>query len=253
MRNFVTNELIFKRRLGLSGQDEKVWTRLKQSLREQYPNPHREGCPEEAMLKGLAFGTVRLEQAAAWLDHLGHCSPCFLDFERFRTQASRWRRLSLSLAAAAILLLCLSVTLWLTLRHEQPTPMRGYVDKSTPTAATEAMPSKPLATAVLHFENPSTSRGGNDNSRPPQSLPRSRIIVSIYLPLSDEPGKYELELLKTLTDSAPLATLKGTAVIENGLPVLQITSDLSNLAPGLYVARFRQIGGTWRYSSVLLS
>ena len=90
-------------------EDEQAWTDLKQSLREHFPNPQRLGCPGEATLKGIAFGTVRLDEAQEWLDRLGHCSACFLDFEKLKMQVTRQRISRMALAVAAVVLLCSSL------------------------------------------------------------------------------------------------------------------------------------------------
>ena len=36
-----------------SGQDGDWENRIRASLRDEFPNPQREGCPEEELLKGL--------------------------------------------------------------------------------------------------------------------------------------------------------------------------------------------------------
>jgi hypothetical protein len=241
------------KRLGdASSTDERTWADLKKSLRQQYPNPQREGCPGEAILRRLALGSLPLAEAEPWLDHLGRCSECFREFEMFKTKDLRRRRLSLSFAAAAVLLLGVSAAIWVRFAHEQKNAAHGPDRTSTPGIPGSA--SQQLATAVLHFENPSTTRGGDHDGgagRPPQ-LPRKTVALSIYLPLNEEAGKYEVQFLRSLEDSTPVLRFEADSQLENGLPVLRITADLSRLEPDVYAVRFRRKGGGWRYSRVAL-
>src|SRR5262249_9889067 len=118
VKGFVTNKPDFKPlKTASSKQDEQAWTDLKRSLREQYPNAQRKGCPQEAILKGLAYGNLKLAEVEVWLDHLSQCSPCFCDFERFKAEAYRKRIVRAAFSAAAILLVAVSITLWLKLHH----------------------------------------------------------------------------------------------------------------------------------------
>jgi hypothetical protein len=235
-----------------SPDDERTWADLKKSLREQYPNPQREGCPGEAILRKLALGSLPLAEAEPWLDHLGRCSECFCEFEMLKIKISRQRRLRLSLAAAAVLLLGISAAIWFRSAHEQKNAAHAPDRTSTPEIP--GSPSQQLTTAVLHFENPSTTRGGDDDGAAvrPQQLPRKAVALSIYLPLNEEAGKYEVQFLKSFADSTPVLAFEAGAQLENGLPVLRNTTDFSALDPGLYAVRFRRSGGGWRYSRVVL-
>ena len=74
--------------------------------------------------------------------------------------------------------------------------------------------------------------------------------LTLYLPTGSEPGQYDVEVAEQLDQ--PLATAKGSATLQNGITVLDIKLDLSNLHPGLYYLAVRQAGRTWAPYTVLL-
>jgi len=234
-------------------EDQQAWTDLKQSLREQFPNPQRLGCPGEATLKGIAFGTVRLDEAQEWLDHLGHCSACFLDFEKLRMQVTRQRIFRMALAVAAVVLLCSSLVLWLNLVHRPRTSPQALAPAPAVTPPLPQAQTSQLQTAALILKDSSPTRGVHDVA--PSAIPHlplGRIVLAIYLPPHSRPGKYEIRFLRNITDSTPLARFEGEAQLENGSAVMRITPDLSTLAPGTYLMGYRRTGDQWRYSRVAL-
>jgi len=62
------------------------------SLSQDFPNPERMGCPDSAVLRGIAFHQLQLADVERWLDHLGTCSPCFRQCSQFRREGKRQRR-----------------------------------------------------------------------------------------------------------------------------------------------------------------
>jgi hypothetical protein len=241
------------RRHASSNPDRELESYFKQSLRNQFPNPEREGCPEQRILEGLALGKIPLNKVAPWLEHLGRCSACFRDFKRFRAMKDYRLRVRLSWAAAAVLVVGLFLTFWLNQIDKEKNDAQTAVGQRKAHLGAGKVSEEPLAVAILHFENPSTTRGGTGKPLKLQQVPRTRVTLSIYLPPSDDPGKFEVELVKETTDLTPLARFSGNATIENGVPVLRTTVDLSGLVSGTYIARFRRVGGLWRYSSIVLS
>jgi hypothetical protein len=71
--------------MGYSEIDEKRFLKvLSRGLREQFPNPTRSGCPPADVLERIAGREIPLSEAEPWLDHLTSCSPCYIDFCKFR-------------------------------------------------------------------------------------------------------------------------------------------------------------------------
>src|SRR6185295_13152760 len=92
----------------LSPKEERE---MRETLRDifatDFPNPERRGCPEnvEAKLKALA-SRRRFPQAQELISHLGSCSPCYQEHEKFvRQRKSRQRQSLYRFAAVAVLLI----------------------------------------------------------------------------------------------------------------------------------------------------
>jgi len=165
---------------------------------------------------------------------------------RVEAERRRWRS---ALAAAAVLAVCAAAALWLKSAYDRQSARRSLELQATPTMQTAP---EQLATATLVLETPTVIRSG-DGADPLRQLPRSRLTLVVYFPLHSEPGSYEVQFLKSRTDLVPLLRFEGHAQLANRLPVLRVTVDLSGLARGTYVVRFRRAGGSWQYCRVVLS
>src|SRR5271166_3799823 len=97
----------------LTTEEQRVLDLLTQGLSREFPNPQRVGCPDSAVLTGIAFRKLRLAEVEPWLEHLGSCSPCFQEFTELRKKAtSRRRRTQAWLAVAAVLIFAVAGWLW---------------------------------------------------------------------------------------------------------------------------------------------
>jgi hypothetical protein len=198
---------------------------LSRGLSQDFPNPQRVGCPDSAMLKGIAFHKVPLAEADPWLDHFSSCSPCFQEFTQFRKQAvDGRRRAQLWLAAVAVLLFAVAGWLWV---HSRP---------SVQTAAT----------VVLDLRERSVSRGENsaDTKQLALEIPRTAKHLVIDLPIGSKEGNYDLAFLNEAGNELSRAT--GTARLEDHIVILRADIDIRNLSPGLYFLGLRQPGPEWR-------
>ena len=94
---------------GYSPREEKRFLdAIGRALLRDFPNPERIGCPDAAVLKGIASHKVPIAQADPWLDHLTSCSPCYRDFLEF-CEGFRRRRLLIVVAVVAGALLAVAV------------------------------------------------------------------------------------------------------------------------------------------------
>jgi hypothetical protein len=85
----------------------------------------------------------------------------------------------------------------------------------------------------------------------PIELPRGRMSLSIYLPIGSEPGKYEFEI--TQEPEKPLVRETGdVAGLRDGIAAFDVKLNLESIRPGLYLARIRRSGWSWRYYHVVL-
>jgi hypothetical protein len=73
-------------------QEKRLLDLLAHGLSQGFPNPDCIGCPDPAVLRGIAFRRLALTDVRRWLDHLSTCSPCFQQFSEFRKEAKRERR-----------------------------------------------------------------------------------------------------------------------------------------------------------------
>jgi hypothetical protein len=201
---------------------------LAQDLSREFPNPDRVGCPDLAVLRGIAFGKLRLAEVHQWLDHLSSCSPCYQEFTALRKQAlGQRRRLQAWLAVAALVIVGLPVWLW----------MRTHPGV------------RPPETAVVDLRGFSLERGENasQTDRPPLELHRSTKHLILDLPIGSAEGAYEIALL---TESgAQLVSATGTSQLENRVVVLQAQVDIGEVRPGVYYLALRRPGLEWnRYA-----
>src|SRR6516165_11764527 len=85
-----------------------------------FPNPNREGCPGQDILRAIAFRKLERQQAKVWDDHLSHCSPCFDEYMAFREEARRSGRLRMVAVAAAAAIVVIVGAIWLVYRSLGP-------------------------------------------------------------------------------------------------------------------------------------
>jgi len=197
-----------------------------------FPNPNREGCPDPEVIKAIAFRRVDPAKYRDFMVHMSRCSPCFNDFGRLREQAKRQKRLRiLAVAAAVIVVVGLTAWLWSGLRRH-----RG---------------GGPFEAAALDLTHRGILRGDQGNApKPPLELARGRLELTIYLPNGNEPGIYELEVLKQA--AAPVWSGEGQARIENHTNTLRLKINLSRSEPGQYFLAVRPKGWDWAYYPLVI-
>ena len=215
---------ILKEQEEFNGEEKRILDLLNKGLSRDFPNPQRVGCPDSAVLRGIAVHKVPLSEADRWLDHFSSCSPCFQEFTQFRKQAvDGRRRAQLWLAAAAVLLFAVAGWLWV---------------RSRPSVQTSA-------TVVLDLRERSLTRGENptDAKEVALEIPRTARHLVMDLPIGSKEGSYDLALLNEAGDEVSRA--KGTATLEDHIVILRADIDIRNLSRGLYFLGLRQLGPEW--------
>ncbi len=215
---------VLKQQEEFNVEEKRILDLLSRGLSQDFPNPQRVGCPDSAMLKGIALHKVPLAEADPWLDHFSSCSPCFQEFTQFRKQAvDGRRRAQLWLAAAAVLLFAVGGFLWLRTRPSLQTS----------------------ATVVLDLRERSVSRGENsaETKQLALEIPRTARHLIMDLPIGSKEGSYDLALLNEAGDEVSRAT--GTAILEDHIVILRADIDIRNVSPGLYFLGLRQLGPEW--------
>jgi hypothetical protein len=204
------------------GKEEKrILGVLSQGLAGEFPNPKRVGCPGTVFLEGVASHQIPLSEAEKWLDHLGSCSPCFLEFTAIRKKLRkrRWFGLGGGLVVGLV-----ALALWIAL-HPHSDVGRDQ-------------------TAILDVRGYSAERGGESPSnQPPLELGRNTRHLVLYLPIGSRQGSYDLVMLNQIGNE--LFHGGGIAQLENHVVVLRTDIDLADLPAGLYSLGLRPRGFRW--------
>jgi hypothetical protein len=196
-----------------------------------FPNPNREGCPGQEVIRGIAFRKVDLAQHRVFMIHMSRCSPCFNDYATFRKEAQRAKaRRALAIAAAVIFVIGLVGLLWFELNR----------------------PRRPLQfeAAALDLAKWPILRGPEGNPRPPLELAKRPLDLTILLPVGDEPGLYEVQIFKE--PGHPIWSGEGEANLENHRATLHMRVDLSDWKRGQYILAFRPKGWDWTYGPLVV-
>lgn len=206
----------------LDRDDKRLLDVLAQGLSREFPNPQRVGCPDSAVLRGIAFRKLRLADAEPWLKHLSSCSPCFQEFSDFRNEAAQRRRIMAWTAAAAVLIFAVAGWLWVRTQH-----------------------SVLAATEVLDLREASAAPGQNpmETEQQPLELHRWARHLILYLPTESQEGAHDIAVLSET--GVQVLGSSGTARLENRVVCLRVDVDVSIVQPGRYFLAVRQTTLTW--------
>src|SRR5208337_2880490 len=86
--NFNEGRQVLSEQKEFNTEEKRVLDLLTQGLSREFPNPQRVGCPDSAVLRGIAFRKLRLAEVDQWLGHLSSCSQSQLA----ESDASEYRR-----------------------------------------------------------------------------------------------------------------------------------------------------------------
>jgi hypothetical protein len=90
---------------------------VQDSIKRNYPNPNREGCPRREVLKALAAGNLPQHHPAA--SHVAQCGPCLEELQIYWSGKPSRRTVALSVAALALAVLAAVGTVSLIRQHRQ--------------------------------------------------------------------------------------------------------------------------------------
>jgi hypothetical protein len=196
-----------------------------------FPNPNREGCPGQEIIRAIALRKVDLAQHRDFMVHMSRCSPCFNDYAAFREEASKQKRRRLLTAVAAVFVVGLVVWLWSQLSR----------------------PRRPLQfeAAAIDLGKWPVMRGPEGNPpRPALELAKRPLDLTIYLPVGSEPGTYEVQVFKE--PGRPIWSGEGEAHLENHRTTLHMRVDLSDWKRGQYILAFGPKGAEWTYGPLVV-
>jgi hypothetical protein len=218
-------------------QEKQLLKAAAAAASSEFDMPIRSGCPEGEALKSLARRRPSVPESADLIDHIGTCSPCFIEYSKHRANYKNRGRIFSALALAAIVLFCFTVV----------RSLRTPID-SRP--RTEIAYSQEL---TLDLRSNGVSRSDTPDSRghaPTLRLPRTRIYLSIQLPVGSEDGIYDVAFVSLVGQT--LLQTRGEAKLKNFVEVLPVQLNLVDLGPGLYQLRLRRAKERWSSYSVFL-
>jgi len=214
---------VLKAQEEFNGEEKRILDLLGRGLSRDFPNPQRVGCPDSAVLRGIAAHKVPLSEADRWLNHFSSCSPCFQEFTQFRKQAvDRWRN-QIWLAAAAVLIVAVAGWFWVRSRPQVQT----------------------AAVVVLDLRGRATVRGENppETSQSPLEVSRNAKTLNLELPIGSNEGPYDVALLDP--SGTELLRTNAVAKLQDHIVVLKADVALAGIAPGSYFLGLRQRGLEW--------
>lgn len=213
--------------------------------RSEFANPRREGCPASETLNRLARRRLSLEESGDLTDHIATCSPCFIEYSRYRAVYKWGIRAAYALAsAAAVLLVAVAIS------RNSP---RGIPATTPTTVARAPIPTGQAIPRVLDLRMRGDSRSDTPSGRAdgdPPRLPREQLLLSILLPIGSEDGVYDVALVSS--SGQPIRTATGTSKLQDFVQVLLVTFDLSGLTPGRYELQIRRARTPWNTYPLLL-
>jgi len=200
-------------------------------LQGGFPNAARMGCPDKSILKAIAFREVNPDKVMDLIEHVGMCSPCFREYTELRRQEV-WRRRAAYLSIAAAVILSLSLGWWRWRSSQQVVFTAHYH-------------------IVADIRSPLFLRGDQGSGKGPLVFQKGFDDVTIYFPEGSRAGKYEVAILGQ-EFGEPLTRASGKATIESRMTTMNVTLDLSRIAPGYYLVGIRPLGTDWSYYPVIV-
>jgi hypothetical protein len=219
-----------KRRTFKSEQDFLAFGRV--YLSEAFPNPDREGCPPDEMLRLLANRSTGSDISI--IDHVICCSPCFNGYMahlgRLRAellQARRIRRVSRVIRSLVIVgVLMATVAIYLFVKRRQSEPIVRVGQPVTHHVTASYVP------VLIDLSNASPVRGTETEANRPQMIPSSPLTdLSLRLPLGSEDREYSVMLS---TNQRIVWSNSAQAHLENGQMFLHMLADFSHVPAGNY-------------------
>ena len=222
-------------------QEKSLLRNVALIVRSGFDSPQRIGCPPSRTLKLLARRRSSVANSPDLVDHVATCSPCFIEYSRYRTAHKRWLAVGSSVAFAALLALGFVLARSRNLPSDQASVSQKQI----------AREAKPLE-RVLDLRFSGIPRGDApepDDGQLPR-LPRRNLALSIYLPTGSENGIYEIGLVNASGRAVLTASAEGR--LQNYIEVLRTSLDLRKLPAGRYELLIRRSEATQGNSYLVL-
>lgn len=209
---------------GKSRTDEHRLERaLKAAALENHPNPNRTGCPSDKEVLRL-LAALKLRPSDPAVQHVAECSPCLAEVLKYRENFKRKRALT-AVSVTATIVLIFAAVLWIVRSGN----------------------SQAVQIATIDLRPFTISRGADSTAAPNQQtllLSRSKLQLTILLPVGAQEGSYEFKLLNDSLQMVRSGT--GHASLRMHVTTISTELDTTGLAPGRYSLWLRQPGRDWR-------
>ena len=242
--------------------DREFLKLLDRELAGGFPNPNRIGCPDSQILQRLARHKIPISEIDLWIDHLGSCSECFGNFNRFKIASRARRRRFILYGAVACIFFAGAGLLWRQLGRgrELATPVAGVAATKPSVVTGDRSVRQDLAStgADKRFEvmlnlTQSTTRGKKSaNDRQTVRVPARLLVCRMTLPFGSSDGPYYVRV-QPAGQSEVLKTTQGNATINKGDVRLDVELDLSNMSPGRYLLSYRHAGESWHRIPIVVA
>lgn len=209
--------------------------------RTGFPNPNREGCPNQSSLRAIANRDKRLTLADLPASHIVSCSPCFREYERFRRAALLSRGVRIATVSLAVVALVL-------VRARFVWNLAGpKIDQNITKKLPAKGPRPRIAPAPWKIDLAVFSpKRGDTNAEPERKihLPRKLLRAEFLMPLGLEPGEYEIRF----RDSTGAVLMNKSALgrVKDGTTSVELDIDLTSVARGSFTLMIRPPGLDWR-------
>ena len=237
-------------------EEERQFSQLlNRELAEGFTNPDRTGCPDAELLQRVARHQVPISEIDPWIDHLGSCSECFGEFNRFKAASGARPRRVILYAATACIVLATVGFLWRYLGRGpgMPTPVAGPAAthpavvagdrrgrQAVASTGADRKPFEVMFNLTRSATRGETSTNGSQIIRVPDRL----LACRMTLPFGSSDGLYNVRVQRTV-QSEILKTAQGKATVNDGDVRLEVELDLSSMAAGRYLLSYRHVGESW--------
>jgi hypothetical protein len=223
-------------------------------LKTAFPNPGREGCPNNSILRAMAYRKL-LSLVDLPISHVVTCSPCYQEYIRHRRTAVLMRALQVtvaSLAVSAALLATLQVVRNYTSRRGQPGISQKQPTGPQERAANKPVPARAVPVALTVDLAPfSPTRGDHaPNLDRRVQFPRKSLRVKFLLPLGMEPGEYDVRLQDASGNAFIDTRQPGT--LNDGITSVEVDLNFTDTSQSRFILMIRPPGLSWRTFPVVV-
>ena len=221
----------------------------KNNSKTAFPNPKREGCPDRTRLRAMARRDRRLALKDLPISHVVSCSPCFLEYMRFRRISFLMR--ASQVTAAVLAMLAIGVLAVRLVRNSPRDQSNTSQVKPSVVVAQTPHSTEPLPIRVdLASFSPTRGDEAQDTSGNKVRLPKRLIQATFILPVGMEPGEYAIRLQDS--SGVVIAERSAQGRLNVGTTSVEVEMDLSGAAPGTFTLMIRPPGLSWRKFPVVV-